>query len=100
VTAAISLSTWALLAQTHGLGGEAQAQARIDAIKTALTAGAGTGGAVEGAHVRNPSAVSPEVSNAASNWPPGWVVTPGPDGAGTLVRSAAPPPAGQGHDAR
>jgi hypothetical protein len=47
---------------------------------------------LEGAHVREPSAVSPEVSNAASNWPPGWVVVPGPEGAGTPVWSAAPSP--------
>ncbi|MFD9510148.1 pentapeptide repeat-containing protein [Streptomyces mirabilis] len=45
VTAAISISMWALLAQTHGLRGEAEAKARLDAIKTALTVGAGTGGA-------------------------------------------------------
>ncbi|HEY8986623.1 MAG TPA: pentapeptide repeat-containing protein [Streptomyces sp.] len=45
VAAAISISLWALLAQTHGLHGEARAKARLDAIKTALTVGAGTGGA-------------------------------------------------------
>lgn len=45
VTAAISISLWTLLAQTHGLHGEARAKARLDAIKTALTVGAGIGGA-------------------------------------------------------
>ncbi len=45
VTAAISISMWAMLAQTNGLHGQARAQARIEAIKTALTVGAGTGGA-------------------------------------------------------
>ncbi|WP_327421171.1 pentapeptide repeat-containing protein [Streptomyces sp. NBC_01230] len=46
VTAAISLSMWGLLAQTNGLNGAARATARLDAIKTALTVGAGIGGAV------------------------------------------------------
>jgi hypothetical protein len=39
-------STWWLLAQTHGLHGVEEAQARMDAIKTGLSVGAGTGGAV------------------------------------------------------
>ncbi|GAB2604200.1 hypothetical protein GCM10027168_41410 [Streptomyces capparidis] len=46
VTAAVALSMWALLAQTHGLRGQARAQARIEAVKTAVTVGAGTGGVV------------------------------------------------------
>ena len=40
------LSTWWLLAQTHGLHGAAEAAARMDAIKTGLSVGAGIGGAV------------------------------------------------------
>jgi hypothetical protein len=39
-------STWWLLAQTHGLHGAAEASARMDAIKTGLSVGAGSGGAV------------------------------------------------------
>jgi hypothetical protein len=39
-------STWWLLAQTHGLHGVAEASARVDAIKTGLSVGAGSGGAV------------------------------------------------------
>jgi hypothetical protein len=43
---AILASTWWLLAQTHGLQGADEARARMDAIKTGLSVGAGTGGAV------------------------------------------------------
>src|SRR2546421_2193895 len=39
-------STWWLLHQTHGLHGSDLANARMDAIKTGLSVGAGTGGAV------------------------------------------------------
>ncbi|WNF01416.1 pentapeptide repeat-containing protein [Streptomyces luomodiensis] len=39
------LSLWALLAQTDGLRGADRAKARMDAVKAALTVGAGTGGA-------------------------------------------------------
>lgn len=46
VGAAIWISTWWLLAQTHGLHGADKATARMDAIKTSLSVGAGTGGAV------------------------------------------------------
>ncbi|WP_242911340.1 hypothetical protein [Actinomadura terrae] len=42
----IWVSTWWLLHQTHGLSGTAEATARMDAIKTGLSVGAGTGGAV------------------------------------------------------
>ncbi|MEU8804792.1 pentapeptide repeat-containing protein, partial [Spirillospora sp. NPDC048819] len=43
---AIWVSTWWMLAQTHGLSGAAEATARMNAIKTGLSVGAGTGGAV------------------------------------------------------
>ena len=46
VGAAIWVSTWWLLAQTHGLHGADRATARLDAIKAGLSIGAGTGGAV------------------------------------------------------
>lgn len=46
VGAGIWASTWWLLDQTDGLSGAAEATARIDAIKTGLSVGAGTGGAV------------------------------------------------------
>jgi hypothetical protein len=46
VGVAIWGSTWWLLAQTHGLHGVDEAQTRMDAIKTGLSVGAGTGGAV------------------------------------------------------
>lgn len=45
VGVAIWMSTWWLLAQTHGLRGAEEAQARMDAIKIGLSVGAGTGGA-------------------------------------------------------
>src|SRR4051794_8783487 len=46
VGAAIWGSTLWLLAQTHGLHGADRTTARLDAIKTGLSIGAGTGGAV------------------------------------------------------
>jgi uncharacterized protein YjbI with pentapeptide repeats len=46
VGVAIWMSTWWLLAQTHGLHGAEEAQARMDAIKAGLSVGAGIGGAV------------------------------------------------------
>ena len=46
VAAAIWGSTWWLLTETHGLHGADLATARMDAIKTGLSVGAGTGGAV------------------------------------------------------
>lgn len=46
VGAGIWVSTWWLLAQTHGLQGAVAVSARMDAIKTGLSVGAGSGGAV------------------------------------------------------
>jgi len=46
VATAIWGSTWWLLTETHGLHGADLATARMDAIKTGLSVGAGTGGAV------------------------------------------------------
>jgi hypothetical protein len=46
VGAAIWISIWWLLAQTHGLHGTDRATTRLDAIKAGLSIGAGTGGAV------------------------------------------------------
>ncbi|MFD3821885.1 pentapeptide repeat-containing protein [Streptomyces sp. NPDC058625] len=45
VASAVAVSMVVMLAQTEGLHGAQRATARIDAIKTALTIGAGTGGA-------------------------------------------------------
>ncbi|MFF7459681.1 pentapeptide repeat-containing protein [Kitasatospora sp. NPDC008115] len=45
VSIAIAVTMWVMLAQTDSLQGAERATARIDAIKTALTVGAGTGGA-------------------------------------------------------
>ncbi|MGW4657843.1 hypothetical protein ACWEP2_26415 [Streptomyces sp. NPDC004279] len=45
VASAVAVSMVVMLAQTEGLHGAQRATARIDAIKTALTVGAGTGGA-------------------------------------------------------
>ncbi|MFB7507649.1 pentapeptide repeat-containing protein [Streptomyces broussonetiae] len=45
VASAVAVSLTVMLAQTEGLHGALRATARIDAIKTALTVGAGTGGA-------------------------------------------------------
>lgn len=44
--------------------------------------------------VEDPDAVSPEVTNAPSTWPPGWVVEPRQDGAATLVRRSQQTPTG------
>lgn len=45
VSAAIAVTMWLMLEQTDSLHGAQRTTARIDAIKTALTVGAGTGGA-------------------------------------------------------
>lgn len=42
VAIAIWIATWWLLAQTHGLRGAEEAQARMDAIKTGLSVGVAT----------------------------------------------------------
>lgn len=40
---------------------------------------------LEGAHIQDLNAVSPEVTKKPSTWPPGWVVKQEPDGTGTLT---------------
>jgi hypothetical protein len=45
---------------------------------------------LDGAFVRDPDAVSPEISQTASNWPPGWTIVEDTDGARTLSWSGTP----------
>ncbi|MEO3860983.1 pentapeptide repeat-containing protein [Acrocarpospora sp. B8E8] len=40
---------------------------------------------LEGAHIQDLNAVSPEVTKKPSTWPPGWIVKQEPDGTGTLT---------------